>query len=653
MSECCKRAPLAAKLVPLTFAAAVEIVVNRSLPYLYGLIVMPWLPPFWFRGAGVIRNADAPHATSIKSVCARRHDLSENNPDARGDVMNKQKYLWNGALAVLAAGTLLASQLETAQAHTISIGYESSGPGAITFWFGTYHPNVSFTEGSLQLAGSGYAATVAFTLLTTTKPTGLVDGTTNFYSNGTALVGDFSLSTYAGSPVVTWQGAAFTGLHAGTYTFTYIPVAVPTAEWQPADPAILSYTVDLSGALIGGTQMSPFAINANQRSVAGALDAAIAAGTTNAGFSALGSMGADQIANALTQVSGESATGARQAATQMFTPFLNMMIDPFVVSRGTAFGTAALGFAPERDELPPAAAQAYAAFTKAPVAAAPASRWNVWGSAFGGQSQAGGNIDVGSHDTSVRTAGIATGFDYRLAPATVVGFALAGGTTSWGLADNLGGGRSDVFQAGIYGSTKFGSAYLSGSLAAAVHSMSTDRTMDVAGMTRLRASFDAVNYGGRVEGGYRYDTPVVGITPYAAVQVQAFHLPSYSETPSVGSNDFALNYNAANSVDTRTELGSWIDRAFLLEGERTLVLRGRLAWAHDWVSGAAVSAVFQSFPTSGFTVNGAATAPDTGLVSAGADLKFVNGVSFGVKFDGEFASNTQTYTGTGTLRYQW
>ncbi len=38
----------------------------------------------------------------------------------------------------------------------------------------------------------------------------------------------------------------------------------------------------------------------------------------------------------------------------------------------------------------------------------------------------------------------------------VVGFALAGGGTNWGLADALGSGRSDAFQVGGYGITWFG-----------------------------------------------------------------------------------------------------------------------------------------------------------------------------------------------------
>jgi hypothetical protein len=34
-------------------------------------------------------------------------------------------------------------------------------------------------------------------------------------------------------------------------------------------------------------------------------------------------------------------------------------------------------------------------------------------------------------------------------------------------------------------------------------------------------------------------------------------------------------------------------------------------------------------------------------------LHFANGVSLIAKFDGEFASGSQTYAGTGTLRYTW
>ena len=50
--------------------------------------------------------------------------------------------------------------------------------------------------------------------------------------------------------------------------------------------------------------------------------------------------------------------------------------------------------------------------------------------------------------------------DYHVSPiTTVVGFALAGGGTNWGLANALGTGRSDALQVGGYGISWFGPAY--------------------------------------------------------------------------------------------------------------------------------------------------------------------------------------------------
>ncbi|MGZ2989502.1 autotransporter domain-containing protein, partial [Pseudomonas aeruginosa] len=60
-----------------------------------------------------------------------------------------------------------------------------------------------------------------------------------------------------------------------------------------------------------------------------------------------------------------------------------------------------------------------------------------------------GNAAVGSNDTTSRIAGTAVGADYLFSPNTLAGFALAGGGTSFSL-NTLGGGRSDLFQAGAY-----------------------------------------------------------------------------------------------------------------------------------------------------------------------------------------------------------
>ena len=67
----------------------------------------------------------------------------------------------------------------------------------------------------------------------------------------------------------------------------------------------------------------------------------------------------------------------------------------------------------------------------------------------------------------------------------------------------------------------------------------------------------------------------------------------------------------------------------------------------------ALGAVFQALPGASFTVNGAAPPKNSALASAGAELHMTPNWSLAAKFDGEFAVGSQTYAGTGTLRYAW
>jgi outer membrane autotransporter protein len=149
-------------------------------------------------------------------------------------------------------------------------------------------------------------------------------------------------------------------------------------------------------------------------------------------------------------------------------------------------------------------------------------------------------------------------------------------------AQNLGSGRSDAFQAGVYGTTRNGPAYLAAALAYTEHWMSTDR-LAFAG-DHLTADFDAQSFGGRIEAGYRIPVALWGLTPYAAVQAQNFHTPTYNETDITGGG-FGLTYNAHNASDTRSELGARFDKPILINWNAVLALHGRVAWAHDWLPG--------------------------------------------------------------------
>src|SRR5262249_38638750 len=175
------------------------------------------------------------------------------------------------------------------------------------------------------------------------------------------------------------------------------------------------------------------------------------------------------------------------------------MLDPFVDGRSGVGGAdhPALGFAPARETMPPDIAHAYASVLKAPQAPTPVyePRWTAWGGAYGGSNRTTGDLAVsGSHDLSARAVGFAAGLDYRLTPDPVVGLAVARGGTGWSLARGLGGGKSDAFQAGLYGATRWGPAYLAAAFAFTNHWMSTDR---FAVGDHLTANFNAQSYGGR------------------------------------------------------------------------------------------------------------------------------------------------------------
>lgn len=160
------------------------------------------------------------------------------------------------AARVAAATLMIVAFAGISSAHTISIGYANSGPGSVTFWYGSYHESVGYNEGSLNLVGingNAFASTtVGFSELAYSQPDGVIDGVTNFYSNN---AGDALLSTDADGlgPVLSWQGVQFDGLGAGDYTFTYVPIADPTYEWAPWGDSVLSNNVTLSDEVISGT----------------------------------------------------------------------------------------------------------------------------------------------------------------------------------------------------------------------------------------------------------------------------------------------------------------------------------------------------------------------------------------------------------------
>ncbi len=421
------------------------------------------------------------------------------------------------------------------------------------------------------------------------------------------------------------------------------------------DNNVISVCTAMSGG--GGmtaTGALPAWATGNQRAVGNAIDAYLAGGSTLPGaFLNLLMFGSSTaIANAFTELSGEAATGAAQAATQSMNSFLSLVISPFSeVGRpinenrgGPAMYVKAKPFEPTPDPR----------------------RWGVWSAAYGDKSSAEGDPNgVGSHTRSISNYGYVAGVDYRLTPDTVAGVAFGGGETQFGLSQGLGGGRSEMLQAAAYASTHFYASYFSAAVAYAWHHVSTNRDVSVPasglGDYFTTADYSAQDVGARIEGGYRFAVPRMfgwvggwGFTPYAAGQVQSYHSPSYSEQATSGSPVFALAYNAQTANTARSEAGARFDWTMPVDTSGALVtLRSRAAWAHDEWSKPEMTAMFQALPGPSFVVTGAAPAHDSLLASGGAEMDLHYGFSVAAWFDGEFAEHGQKYTGTARVRYIW
>jgi autotransporter-associated beta strand protein len=563
---------------------------------------------------------------------------------------------YTGPTTVNAGSLIVDGSIAVSSLTTVNNGATLGGNGTVGTTLintgATLAPGPSGAPGTMTVAGnltfqSGATYVVGITPLAaaTTNVTGTaaLAGTVQAnFGSGTFLEHSYTILTAAGGRNGTFDTLATSGL----------PADFKTSLTYSGNTAMLNLTADLIPPVPPDPPTPPTPpLPVNQRNVAIAIDNFFNnGGALPPTFVSLFGLSGNNLVNALSQLSGEAATGAERVAFQLTDQFLNLMLDPFVNGRGGGDSGLAIGFAPdEKDNLPPDVALAYASVLKAPPKPSFDQRWTAWGAAYGGSNSTNGEAAVGSNNVTAQTFGFAAGMDYHVSPYTVVGFALAGGGTNWGLANALGSGRSDAFQFGAYGISWFGPAYVAGAVAFTNHWFTTSRS---ALGDQLTANFDGQSYGARFESGYRYGVlPTLGVTPYGALQVQDFHTPSYNESD--GTIDgFGLSYNAMNATDVRTELGARFDDPTIVYG-KPLILFGRVAWAHDWVSNPSLNPTFEALPGASFTVNGAPIPQNSALTTAGLQLFFAANLSLLAKFEGEFANGSQTYAGTSTLRYTW
>lgn len=555
--------------------------------------------------------------------------------DVEGSITGTSSVTVNAGGALTGAGTVDPLLVSIASGGTLAPG---NGTPASSM---TIVGNLAFQSGALYMIQlNPTTASFASVTGTATLAGNTVDA---IFANGVYVSKKYTILT---------AGGGVSGRFSGPVN-TNLPSGFNTSLSYDAKNAYLDLALSFGFGVPGG-------LSGNQQAVGNALT-----GYFNSNGSIPIVYGALSPA-ALTQASGEHATGSQQATFDAMGMFAGLLTDPFMQREGApspapghqSFAATddedALGYAARERRRLVGEREAYAMFTKAPLRSVYQPRWSVWAAGFGGSQSTDGNSAVGSNSATSRIFGTAVGADYLFSPTTLAGFALAGGGTNFSVA-NLGSGRSDLFQAGAYVRHFNGPAYISAALAYGWQDVTSDRTVTIAGTDRLRAEFNANAFSGRIEGGYRFVGPWsggIGITPYAAAQVTTFTLPGYAESVVSGAGTFALAYGPRTVTDSRSEIGLRTDKSFALPNA-VLTLRGRFAWAHDFDPNRSVAATFQALPGASFVANGAAQAPNSALTTASAEVKLLSGWTAVATFEGEFSNVTRSYAGKGAVRYAW
>jgi uncharacterized protein with beta-barrel porin domain len=535
-----------------------------------------------------------------------------------------------GSATITSSGRVELTTTDTAGAATATMqsGSVLTGYGAVG--------NTTVQSGA-TFAPTGGMMTVNGNLTLSAGATYRFDPTGTAAVTGMATLAGAKLSFQA----LSFSDQTYTVLTHGSRdgTFTLAPDgAASTIVYNPND-----VTLTIRGYR-AGTALSGQG-GANASGVASVIDRAIDATGTQPGFIStflIGVTGAN-LARQLSAMTGEAGTGAVSTGLTGASTFLGIMLDPMGGSRG---GTASAPGSSLIEMADMGAARTPAARVEA--------AWSIWTRAYGQAGRTASDAGLGAAGTASSVYGVAAGADKLVAPNLVVGFALAGGGTSFGLG-TLGSGTGDFAHAGLYASMRLGPGYLSAALAYGWNRFDVTRNVAALGVTETyRSGPVGHTVGGRIEAGRRFALGSYGVTPYAAAEAIAYVAPGYRETwapPATGA--FALAYAGRTTGTLRGEIGARADALVASAQSGDLIAFTRLAYAVQASTQRTAEAQFQSLAGSTFTVFGARASTHTALATLGLEARYRQGFAASLALDGEVGDRHRSLRGSVAVRQSW
>jgi outer membrane autotransporter protein len=390
----------------------------------------------------------------------------------------------------------------------------------------------------------------------------------------------------------------------------------------------------------------------DQRSLAGAIDAAVAGGSTAAPFAALFALPVAQVPAALDQLTGEVHASA---ASVLVDESLYMRSAVLGRLRQASYGgdgsMASLALGGPQTSFQDEAFASLLAYGKSPVvkapmkAPAPTSDVVFWAQGLG----AWGRFDGDGNATSVRRdlAGFFTGVDTRVGANGRAGVA-AGYTGSKNVLSARGSANVDTGHVAAYGGWRFGALNLRAGGGYAFHTIDTDRTINFAGFfDRTFAHYQGGT--GQVfgEAGYGFNFANVAVEPFAGGAWVRLATDATAERGGLA----ALNVAGTTFEVGYSTLGIRAASVVPLADRMVLVPRVSLAWQHAFgrVTPDATLA-FQVAPVP-FAITGVPIARDALLTEAGLDLAIGAHATLGVSYTGQLARNVHDHAAKG--KFSW
>jgi uncharacterized protein with beta-barrel porin domain len=280
-----------------------------------------------------------------------------------------------------------------------------------------------------------------------------------------------------------------------------------------------------------------------------------------------------------------------------------------------------------------------------------AQNYSVWATLTGTTSRSSGEAASGSPRVTSGFGGLTAGTDLRLAPDTVIGAAVAGATGSSSSARGLGSTDVDLFQLGLYGSTKFGALSLSAGGAWTTGEVEGSRSISVLGVAKAKSDYNLQGFSGRFEAALAMAN-ISGITvsPYAAYQASSIRTASFVERNEATGAAVGLQALAKTNITARAELGLKLETSVQI-GTMPATAFMRAGWGHYTSRDANVTAQLVGLPGSLFTASGTRPDRNVALLAAGGDVRLTSAVSVGGSVDAELGSRSSTLKGSANIKY--